>query len=136
MSFFHDFKKFLLKGDIVHLSVAVVIGAAFGKIVTAFTKQVLMPPIGLLLGKVNFNELQWVLIEATQNEAGEVLQNEVAIGYGAFIQTVVDFVIIGFAIFILLRAYEKSKKKEVTPPPPAKPTQEELLKEIRDLLKK
>lgn len=136
MGFFSDFKKFLLKGDIVSLATAVIVGGAFGKIVASFTKDVLMPPIGLLLGGVNFTELQFTLQEAVL-EDGEVVAEAVTINYGNFMQTVVDFVIIGFAIFVLLKAYENSKKKEpAAPPPPKGPTQEELLAEIRDELKK
>lgn len=140
MSLLKDFKSFLMKGDIVNLATAVIVGGAFGKIVTSFTNDVLMPPIGLLLGKVDFKNLKLVLqegIPATET-APEVA--EVAINYGAFIQTTFDFVIIGFCIFMVLKAYEKSqKKKEVAAPAPAAPkgpSQEELLAEIRDLLKK
>lgn len=142
MGFISDFKAFLMKGEIVNLATAVIIGGAFGKIVTSFTNDVLMPPIGLLLGKVDFKNLKIVL----QDAVPAIMENgkekvpaiaEVALNYGAFIQTVFDFVIIGFCIFMVLKAYEKTKKKEeVVTPPPAGPTQEELLTQIRDLLKK
>ncbi|MEO8252940.1 MAG: large-conductance mechanosensitive channel protein MscL [Flavobacterium sp.] len=143
MGFFSDFKAFLMKGEIVTLATAVIVGGAFGKIVTSFTNDVLMPPIGLLLGKVDFKNLKVVLQEGIP----AILENgtekipavaEVSINYGAFIQTVFDFVIIGFCIFMVLKAYEKTKKKEkaVAPAAPAGPTQEELLIQIRDLLKK
>ncbi|MCB0376126.1 MAG: large-conductance mechanosensitive channel protein MscL [Sinomicrobium sp.] len=136
MGFFKDFKSFLLKGDIVNLAVAVVIGAAFGKIVTSFTKDVLMPPIGLLMGDVNFAELSIVLKEEVKNAAGEVTQAAITISYGSFLQTVIDFIIIGLFVFVVLRSYEKSKKKkEEAPEAPKGPTHEELLAEIRDLLK-
>lgn len=141
MGFVSDFKAFLMKGEIVNLATAVIVGGAFGKIVTSFTNDVLMPPIGLLLGKVDFKNLKIVL----QDAVPAVVENgtekvpavaEVSLNYGAFIQTVFDFVIIGFCIFIVLKAYEKTKKKEESAPaPPAGPTQEELLAEIRDLLK-
>lgn len=131
MGFIKDFKSFLLKGDIINLATAVIVGGAFGKIVASFTNDVLMPPIGILLGGVNFTELKLTLKEAV----GEVAA--VTINYGSFIQTVIDFVIIGFCIFIVLKAYERTQKKEVpAPAAPAGPTQEELLAEIRDLLKK
>ncbi len=131
MGFLKDFKSFLLKGDIINLATAVIVGGAFGKIVASFTNDVLMPPIGILLGGVNFTELKLTLKEA----AGEVAA--VTINYGSFIQTVIDFVIIGFCIFIVLKAYERTQKKEApAPSAPAGPTQEELLAEIRDLLKK
>lgn len=142
MGFVSDFKAFLMKGEIVNLATAVIVGGAFGKIVTSFTNDVLMPPIGLLLGKVDFKNLKLVI----QDGIPAVLENgaektpavaEVAINYGAFIQTVFDFVIIGFCIFMVLKAYEKTKKKEEEAPvAPAGPTQEELLTQIRDLLKK
>jgi large conductance mechanosensitive channel len=139
MGFVSDFKAFLMKGEIVNLSTAVIVGGAFGKIVTSFTNDVLMPPIGLLLGKVDFKNLKVVL----QDSIPAVMENgtekapavaEVALNYGAFIQTIFDFVIIGFCIFMVLKAYEKTKKKEGAVQ--TGPTQEELLTQIRDLLKK
>ena len=142
MGFVSDFKAFLMKGEIVNLATAVIIGGAFGKIVTSFTNDVLMPPIGILLGKVDFKNLKVVLQEGIpavmENGAEKVPAiTEVAINYGAFIQTILDFIIIGFCIFMVLKAYEKSKKQEIAAPAaPAGPTQEELLTEIRDLLKK
>lgn len=136
MGFFKDFKSFLMKGDIVSLATAVIVGGAFGKIVTSFTKDVLMPPIGLLLNGVDFKELKLQLTEASINAAGEAVPG-VTINYGSFIQTIIDFVIIGFCIFMVLKAYEKTQKKEeAAPAAPKGPTQEELLAEIRDLLKK
>ncbi|ETN94784.1 large-conductance mechanosensitive channel protein MscL [Zhouia amylolytica] len=136
MGFFKDFKSFLLKGDIVNLATAVIVAGAFGKIVSSFTKDILMPPIGLLLGNVNFSDLKYVLKEAVVDVSGEVTQAAVSINYGSFIQFIIDFIIIGFAIFIVLKAYEKTKKKkEEAPVAPKGPTQEELLTEIRDLLK-
>ncbi|MDP2058263.1 MAG: large-conductance mechanosensitive channel protein MscL [Flavobacteriaceae bacterium] len=131
MGFLKDFKSFLLKGDIINLATAVIVGGAFGKIVASFTNDVLMPPIGILLGGVNFTELKLTLKEAVGDVAA------VSINYGSFIQTVIDFVIIGFCIFMVLKAYERSRKKEApAPAAPKGPTQEELLAEIRDLLKK
>ena len=143
MGFISDFKAFLMKGEIVTLATAVIVGAAFGKIVTSFTNDVLMPPIGLLLGKVDFSDLKIVLQEgvpAVKENGSEITPAiaEVAITYGSFIQTVLDFIIIGFCIFMVLKAYERTKKKEVqTPAAPAAPsTQEQLLMEIRDELKR
>ncbi|MEL4307134.1 large-conductance mechanosensitive channel protein MscL [Joostella sp. CR20] len=136
MGFFKDFKSFLLKGDIVNLATAVIVGGAFGKIVTSFTKDILMPPIGMLLGGVKFEELKYVLKDAVV-EGDKVVTEAVSINYGLFIQTIMDFVIIGFCIFMILKAYENSKKKEEeAPAAPAGPTTEELLAEIRDELKK
>ena len=143
MGFISDFKAFLMKGEIVTLATAVIIGGAFGKIVTSFTNDVLMPPIGVLLGGVNFTDLKIVLkegIPAVMNGEIEAAPEvaEVAILYGSFIQTILDFVIIGFCIFMVLKAYEKTKKKEAAAPAaPAAPTNEEqLLMEIRDELKR
>lgn len=143
MGFISEFKAFLMKGEIVTLATAVIVGGAFGKIVTSFTNDVLMPPIGILLGKVDFKDLKLVLqdgIPAVTENGTEITPAvaEVAIMYGAFIQTILDFVIIGFCIFMVLKAYERTKKKEVeVPAAPAGPTvQEQLLMEIRDALKK
>ena len=143
MGFFTDFKAFLMKGEIVNLATAVIVGGAFGKIVTSFTNDVLMPPIGLLLGKVDFKNLKLVLQDGvpavTENGVQKVPAiAEVTLNYGAFIQTVFDFVIIGFCIFIVLKAYEKAQQKIIkneVPKETSGPTQEQLLTEIRDLLK-
>ncbi|WP_281764762.1 large-conductance mechanosensitive channel protein MscL [Neptunitalea lumnitzerae] len=138
MAFLKDFKAFLLKGDIVKLSTAVIIGGAFGKIVTSFTNDIIMPPLGMVLGNTKFTDLKVILKEATIDAAnGTVLTPEVAIRYGNFLQVVIDFIIIGFFIYWALKAYEKTQKKEEPKPAaPKGPTQEELLTEIRDLLKK
>lgn len=131
MSLLADFKKFAMRGNVIDLAVAVVIGAAFGRIVTSFVNDVLMPPIGLLLGGVDFTEFMITLKDATEEAAA------VTINYGAFIQQVVDFTIVAFAIFIVIKGFERMKKKEeVKPAAPPKPSAEEtLLTEIRDLLK-
>jgi large conductance mechanosensitive channel len=127
-----EFKKFAMRGNVVDLAVAVVIGAAFGRIITSFVNDVLMPPIGLLLGGVDFTEFIWTLKEASGEAAA------VTVNYGIFIQNIVDFTIIAFAIFMVIRAFENMKKKEeAKPSPPPEPNAEEkLLTEIRDLLKK
>lgn len=136
MGFFKDFKSFLLKGDIVNLATAVIIGGAFGKIVTSFTNDIIMPPIGMLLGGVNFTELKYVLQEAVMD--GEAVKTAaVTVNWGNFVQMVINFIIIGLCIFMVLKGYEKSQKKEEpAPEAPKGPSQEELLSEIRDLLKK
>ncbi|WP_093023387.1 large-conductance mechanosensitive channel protein MscL [Pustulibacterium marinum] len=136
MAFLKDFKTFLLKGDIVKLSTAVIIGGAFGKIVTSFTNDIIMPPIGLALGNTKFTNLKYVLKDAILGADGAVTSPEVAIRYGNFIQLVIDFIIVGFFIYWALKAYEATQKKEEPKPAaPKGPTQEELLIEIRDLLK-
>jgi len=127
-----EFKSFAMRGNVMDMAVGIVIGAAFGKIVSSFVNDVLMPPIGMLMGGVDFSELSVVLQEAV-GEAGAVTLN-----YGAFIQTIVDFLIIAFAIFMVVKAMNSMKKKEeAAPAAPAKPSAEvELLTEIRDALKK
>jgi large conductance mechanosensitive channel len=135
MSMLKDFKEFAMKGNVIDLAVAVVIGAAFGKIVTSFVNDILMPPIGLLLGDVDFKDLQVILKEGTETVAA------VTWNYGMFIQNVIDFLIIAFSIFLVVRAMIKMKRKKEEEPAPApappEPTKEEkLLTEIRDLLKK
>ena len=132
MSMMKEFRDFAMRGNVVDMAVGIVIGAAFGKIITAFVNGVLMPPIGLLVGGVDFSELSMTLQEASGDVAA------VTLNYGAFIQTVVDFIIIAFAIFMVVKAMNKMKKKEeAKPAAPPKPSAEEtLLTEIRDLLKK
>ena len=132
MSMMKEFRDFAMRGNVVDMAVGIVIGGAFGKIVTSFVNDVLMPPIGMAIGGVDFSDLAITLKEA----AGEAAA--VTLNYGAFIQTVLDFVIIAFAIFMVIKAMNNLKKKEeAAPPPPPKPSAEEtLLTEIRDLLKK
>jgi len=127
-----EFKEFAMKGNVVDLAVGIIIGAAFGKIVSSLVAGVIMPPIGVILGGVNFSDLAIVIQEA----AGEA--PAVVISYGAFLQTVIDFVIVAFAIFMLVKGINSLKKKEEEKPqaPAAPSTEEVLLTEIRDLLKK
>ena len=126
-----EFKSFAAKGNVVDMAVGIIIGAAFGKIVTALVAGVIMPPIGVLLGGVDFTDLAIVLKEAV-GEAPAVV-----ISYGAFLQTVIDFIIIAFAIFMLIKGLNSLKRKEevIAKAPPAPSAQEVLLMEIRDLLK-
>lgn len=132
MGYLKEFKEFASKGNVVDLAVGLVIGAAFGKIVTSFVADVLMPPIGVLVGGVNFTDFKFILADATETAEA------VTINYGNFIQTVFDFIIIAFAIFWVVRVMNKMKKEEVAAPsvPLAPSNQEVLLGEIRDLLKK
>jgi large conductance mechanosensitive channel len=131
MSMMKEFKTFAMKGNMIDMAVGIIIGAAFGKIIASLVKDVIMPPIGMLLGGVNFTELSWTLKEAVGEEAA------VTLNYGNFIQTAVDFLIIAFAIFMVVKAVNKMKKKEEeAPAAPPKPSNEEvLLTEIRDALK-
>jgi len=129
-----EFKAFIMRGNVLDLAVAVIIGAAFGAIVTSFTNDILLPPIGLLLGNVDFPGLKIVLQEAAVAADGTAIE-EVAINWGAFVKFVLDFLIVGFVLFLLIKAANATKKKE-EPAAPAGPTAEQLLTEIRDLLKK
>lgn len=136
MSFRSELKEFLMRGSVVDMAVGIVIGGAFGKIVTSFVNDILMPPIALVSDQGQFADLKLVLRQAVM-EGGEVIAPAVTWNYGAFIQTVVDFLIIGTSIFMVIKAMNSFKrKKEEAPAPPAEPTKEEtLLTEIRDLLK-
>lgn len=134
-----EFKAFILRGNVLELATAVIIAGAFGSIVSSFTNDVLLPPLGLLLGGVDFTDLVITIKAAELDPGGAELASAVTIGYGKFIQSVLDFLIIAMAIFLLLKAYERTlKKKEApaAPAPPPGPTTEELLTQIRDLLKK
>ena len=126
-----EFKSFAMRGNVVDMAVGIIIGGASGKIVSSFVKDVIMPPIGMLIGGVDFGDLAITLKEAV-GETPAVL-----ISYGAFIQTLLDFIIIAFAIFMAIRAMNSLKKKEEEKPaaPPAPSKEEVLLTEIRDLLK-
>lgn len=130
MSFFKEFRDFAMRGNVVDLAVGVIIGAAFGKIVSSLVANIIMPPLGLLIGGVDFKQFRWVLKPAEGDIPAVVME------YGAFIQTIFDFVIVAFAIFMAIKLMNKLyKKKEVEKPEP-KPSKEELLlTEIRDLLK-
>ncbi|MDO5036017.1 MAG: large-conductance mechanosensitive channel protein MscL [Porphyromonas sp.] len=135
--FMNEFKEFAMRGNVVDMAVGVVIGGAFGKIVTSFVNDVLMPPLGQLLGGSRFTELKVVLQDAVM-QGGEVVEPEVAILYGSFIQTIVDFLIVAFAIFLMIKGINKLKReKPAEPEAPAEPSAEvKLLSEIRDLLDK
>lgn len=140
MKLVDEFKAFAMRGNVVDMAVGIIIGGAFGKIISSVVADVIMPPIGLLLGGVKFTDLKLVLKDPVLDAAGAVTTQAVSINYGNFIQTSVDFLIIAFAIFMMIKAMNSLKKKDEAPveaPPPApEPTKEEiLLTEIRDLLK-
>ncbi|MGE5357031.1 MAG: large-conductance mechanosensitive channel protein MscL [Deltaproteobacteria bacterium] len=128
-----ELKNFLMKGNVLDLAVAVIVAGAFGAIVTSFTQDIVMPPLGLLIGGIDFSDLKWVLKAAE----GEI--PEVAINYGKFLKFIVDFIIISTVLFYVVKAYNKATqafKKEEEAAAPAGPSDNDLLKEIRDLLKK
>jgi large conductance mechanosensitive channel len=137
MSLGTELKQFLLRGNVVDMAVGIVIGAAFGKIVTSFVNDILMPPIALLLGNTQFDQLKLVLREAVVS-GDKITHEAITWNYGAFIQTVVDFLIVGTAIFFVIKAMNQlsRKKPEAPAAPPALSKEEQLLTEIRDLLKK
>jgi large conductance mechanosensitive channel len=131
MSMIQEFKQFAIKGNVVDMAVGVIIGAAFGKIISSLVTDVAMPPLGVLIGGVDFSKLAITLKEATLTTPA------VVISYGKFIQTVVDFTIIAVVIFMVIKGINKMKKKQEAEAEPAAPSaQEVLLTEIRDLLKK
>ena len=132
MSMLKEFKEFAVKGNVVDMAVGIIIGAAFGKIISSLVGDVVMPPIGLILGGVDFSDLAYTLKAAVGDPPA------VVIAYGKFIQTLVDFTIIAFAIFLAIKVLNAAKKEEEkAPEEPPKPSNEEvLLTEIRDLLKK
>ncbi len=133
--FFSEFKKFAMRGNVMDMTIGIIVGGAFGKIVTSLVNDIIMPPLGLLIGGVNFKDLKVVLKAAEMGTAGEIINPEVAFNYGAFIQNIIDFLIIALAIFVMVRVINKLAKKE-DPKPTTPPKQEILLEEIRDLLKK
>ena len=132
MKILNEFKAFAMKGNVVDMAVGIIIGAAFGKIVSSIVADVIMPPIGLLVGGVNFTDLKIVLQEAVGDAPA------VTINYGNFLQVTFDFIIIAFAIFMVVKAMNSAQEKEEAAPaaPPAPYKEEVLLTEIRDLLKK
>ena len=137
MGFFADFKASLLKGDVLSLATAVVIGGAFGKIVGSAVDDIIMPVVGLLTGGIDFTQ-KFVTLDGNSypNLAAAKAAGAAVITYGNLVQAIINFVIISFFVFVVLRAAEKAKKKEAVVVAPAGPTQEELLTQIRDLLKK
>lgn len=141
MPFIKEFKDFAIRGNLIDTAVAFVMGASFGKIVSAFVDGMVMPLVGMLTGGIDFNDKKWVLKEAIVEvkEAGNIVVKavpEVSIKYGSFITNLIDFMIVAFAVFIVIKAINKIKKKEentIIAPPPS--TSEQLLMEIRDALK-
>ncbi len=133
-----EFKKFAMRGNVVDMAVGIIIGGAFGKIISSFVADVLMPPIGMLMGGVDFTSLSYQLKEAVVGAEGAIVEEAVAINYGNFLQVTVDFLIVAFAIFMVIQWMNSLKKKEEAAPAELpKPTEEvKLLEEIRNLLKK
>lgn len=130
MGVLKEFREFAMRGNVVDLAVGVIIGAAFGKIVSSLVSDIIMPPLGLLIGGIDFRHFQWVLREAQGDVPAVIMQ------YGVFLQNIFDFIIVAFAIFMAIKLMNNLRRKEEKAPAPAKPSGEEkLLAEIRDLLK-
>jgi large conductance mechanosensitive channel len=134
MGMISEFKDFINKGNVVDLAVGVVIGGAFGKIVTSFVDDLLMPIIGNMMGGVSFADMKYVFAPAVMDATGKVLTPENAFRYGSFIQTILDFIIIAFAVFLVVKAVNRMRRNEEAVAPPS--STDVLLMEIRDLLKK
>jgi large conductance mechanosensitive channel len=130
-----EFKEFAMRGNVVDLAIGVIIGAAFGKIITSLVSDVLMPPIGLLLGNVDFSNLFLNLNGSYETVEAATTAGAPIVKYGVFINTVIDFLIVAFVIFLVIKALNKLKRKQEAAPPPGPSTQEKLLMEIRDVLK-
>ncbi len=136
MGFFKEFKEFAMRGNVIDMAVGIIIGGAFGKIISSFVNDVIMPPIGLILGGMDFKELK-ILIKSAGVDVAGAATPPVFLNYGMFVQTVVDFLIIAFVIFLMIKAMNKLKRtqEEVPAAPPEPTAQEKLLVEIRDILK-
>lgn len=134
MAIVQEFKAFVMRGNVVDLAVGVIIGAAFGKIVTSLVNDILMPPIGYILGGIDFNDKKFVIVQADATKKVA----EVSVRYGTFVNTLIDFIIVAFCIFMVVKMVNSlQKKEEAAPAPDPVPTNEEvLLTEIRDLLAK
>ena len=138
MSFFKEFKEFAMRGNVIDMAVGVVIGAAFGKIISSLVDDIIMPLVGVVTGGMNFTDYKWVIQKAVvDSQTQEVLTPEVTMNWGSWVQTLVDFIIVAFCIFVAIKAINQLKrKKEEAPAPAPAPTKEEvLLTERRDLLK-
>jgi len=140
MKLLDEFKQFAMRGNVVDMAVGIIIGGAFGKIVSSFVSDVIMPPLGILIGGVNFTDLKITIKQEILDTVGQVVNPAVTINYGNFIQVVFDFIIIAFSIFAMIKVMNNLNRKKIeeqapaTPPPP--PADIQLLTEIRDILRK
>jgi large conductance mechanosensitive channel len=138
MKIIKEFKEFAIKGNMIDMAVGIIIGGAFGKIIASLVKDVIMPPLAMLTGGVDFSDKKLVLKQAIEAADGVAAVEAVSLNYGLFVNQVVDFLIVAFAVFMMIKAINKAKRKQEAAPPPAPPAptaQEVLLTEIRDLLK-
>ena len=138
IKFITEFKDFISKGNVMDMAVGMIVGAAFTAIVTSLVNNILMPALGMITGQIDFSDLKIILQAAVKDEAGEIITPEVAIGYGAFINSIISFLIIALSVFILIKvigSFKRKKKEEPKEEEPKPDPQIELLTEIRDLLK-
>lgn len=140
MTIIKEFKEFAVKGNMIDLAIGIIIGAAFGKIVASLVSDVIMPPVGLLLGGMNFTDIQIIMKDAVKDPVTGKETAAVAWKIGSFLQTLVDFIVIAFSVFMMLKGIIRLKKEKIaeqpaTPAPPAPTKEQELLSEIRDILK-
>ena len=133
MGFIKEFKEFAMKGNLIDMGVAFVMGAAFGKVVTGFIDGLIMPLVGKITAGVDFKSLKYILSDAQYNNAGKIISAEASIKYGEFISIIIDFTLVAFVMFLLVKAVNKAKKKNIQAPEPT--AEQKLLTEIRDLLK-
>ena len=131
-----EFREFAMKGNLVDIAVGFVMGAAFTKIVTVFTQNMVAPLISMLTEKVRFDQMEWVLRDEVLGPDGAVATAKVAVSYGMFLTALIDFIIVAFVMFMVVKAVNRMKKAEPAPPPPGPSNEEKLLMEIRDALKK
>jgi large conductance mechanosensitive channel len=136
MGMLKEFKEFAMKGNLVDMAVAFVMGGAFGKVTSAFIDGMVMPLVGQLTGGVDFNDKKFVLTPETRDAAGAVVSQEVAVKWGTFVTVAIEFLVIAFVMFMVIKAINRMKKAEPAPPPPGPTNEEKLLMEIRDALKK
>ena len=136
MGMMKEFKEFAMKGNLVDIAVGFVMGAAFTKIVTVFTQNMVAPLISMLTEKVRFDQMEWVLRDEVLGPDGAVATAKVAVSYGMFLTALIDFIIVAFVMFMVVKAVNRMKKAEPAPPPPGPSNEEKLLMEIRDALKK
>ena len=136
MGMMKEFKEFAMKGNLVDIAVGFVMGAAFTKIVTVFTQNMVAPLISMLTEKVRFDQMEWVLRDEVLGPDGAVATAKVAVSYGMFLTALIDFIIVAFVMFMVVKSVNRMKKAEPAPPPPGPSNEEKLLMEIRDALKK
>jgi large conductance mechanosensitive channel len=134
MSLWSEFKAFAMRGNVIDMAVGIIIGGAFGKIVNSLVNDVMMPPLGMLLGQMDFSQFSITLKDRVVSETGQVISEAVKINYGMFLNTLINFFVVAIAIFALIKAINMAKRKEEAAPAPGPSRQEILLEEIRDLL--